>query len=157
MQGATGAYLLDVPSPDQRVPSGRPRVLLADDSAEFAARIRELLEPSYDIVAVVASGEELERAVDRLTPSVVITDIAMPGEGGLVAARNVRARKPDLPFILLTVIDAKVMIRLALSSGALGYVVKEDAGEELTQAVEAALAGKTYVSSNGRRSLSQGT
>ena len=134
----------------------RPRVLLADDNAQFAARIRELLEPSYDVVGVVASGEELERVVDDLTPAVVITDIAMPGEGGLVATRNIHARKPDLPFILLTVIDAKVMIKLALSSGALGYVVKEDAGEELTQAVEAALAGQTYVSSNGRRSLSQG-
>ena len=138
-----------------RGPSGRPRVLLADDNAQFAARIRELLEPTCDIVGVVKSGEELERAVDTLTPSVVITDIAMPGEGGLVAARNIRARRPELPFILLTVIDAKLMIKLALSSGALGYVVKEDAGEELTQAVEAALAGKSYVSSHGRRSLSQ--
>ena len=93
--------------------------------------------------------------VETLCPAVVITDIAMPGEGGLVAARNIRARKPELPFILLTVIDAKLMIQLALASGALGYVVKEDAGEELTQAVEAALAGKSYVSSHGRRSLSQ--
>ena len=140
-----------------RSPSGRPRVLLADDNAQFAARIRELLEPTCEVVGVVCSGEELERAVDAMSPSVVITDIAMPGEGGLVAARNIHARRPELPFILLTVIDAKLMIRLALSSGALGYVVKEDAGEELTQAVEAALAGRTYVSSNGRRSLSQGT
>lgn len=146
-----------MPPSELRGPTGRPRVLLADDNAEFAARIRELLDPSFDVVGVVASGEELERAVDRLTPSVVITDIAMPGEGGLVAARNVRARWPDLPFVLLSVIDAKQMIKLALSSGALGYVVKEDAGEELTLAVEAALAGKTYVSSNGRRSLSQET
>ncbi|HKP29967.1 MAG TPA: response regulator transcription factor [Gemmatimonadales bacterium] len=132
-------------------------MLLADDNAQFAARIRELLEPTCEIVGVVCSGEELERAVDTLTPTVVITDIAMPGVGGLVAARNIRARKPELPVILLTVIDAKLMIKLALSSGALGYVVKEDAGEELTQAVEAALAGKSYVSSQGRRSLSQGT
>jgi DNA-binding NarL/FixJ family response regulator len=138
-----------------RGPSGRPRVLLADDNAQFAARIRELLEPTCDVVGVVRSGEELERAVDTLTPSVVITDIAMPGEGGLVAARNIRARMPELPFILLTVIDAKLMIKLALASGALGYVIKEDAGEELTQAVEAAIAGKSYVSSQGRRSLSQ--
>ena len=130
-------------------------MLLADDNAQFAARIRELLEPACEVVGLVGSGEELERAVDSLSPHVVITDIAMPGEGGLVAARNVRARHPDLPFILLTVIDAKLMIKLALASGALGYVVKEDAGEELTQAVDAVLAGETFVSSHGRRSLSQ--
>jgi DNA-binding NarL/FixJ family response regulator len=147
-----------VPLPEPGTVSGRrPRVLLADDNAQFVARIRELLEPAYEVIGVVSSGEELERAVDDLTPAVVITDIAMPGEGGLVATRKIHARKPDLPFILLTVIDAKLMIKLALSSGATGYVVKEDAGEELTQAVEAALAGQTYVSSNGRRSLSQGT
>ena len=130
-------------------------MLLADDNAQFAARIRELLEPTCEVVGVAPSGEELERMVETLTPSVVITDIAMPGEGGLVAARNIRARNPELPFILLTVIDAKLMIQLALASGALGYVVKEDAGEELTQAVESALAGRSYVSSHGRRSLSQ--
>jgi DNA-binding NarL/FixJ family response regulator len=146
-----------VPSAESKRSPGRPRVLLADDNAQFADRIRELLAPTCDVVGVVTSGEELERAVDTLTPSVVITDIAMPGEGGLVAARNIRARKPELPFILLTVIDAKLMIKLALSSGALGYVVKEDAGEELAQAVEAALAGQSYVSSHGRRSLSQGS
>jgi two-component system NarL family response regulator len=132
-------------------------VLLADDNAQFAARIRELLEPTCDIVGVVASGEELERVVDALTPTVVITDIAMPGEGGLVATRNVHARRPDLPFVLLSVIDARLMIQLALASGARGYVVKEDAGEELTRAVEAVLAGETYVSLSGRRSLSQET
>jgi DNA-binding NarL/FixJ family response regulator len=146
-----------VPPVELKEATRRPRVLLADDNAQFADRIRELLEPTCEIVGVVGSGEELERVVDSLSPSVVITDIAMPGEGGLVAARNIHARKPELPLILLSVIDAKLMIKLALSSGALGYVVKEDAGEELAQAVEAALSGQTYVSSNGRRSLSQGT
>ena len=131
----------------------RPRVLLADDNRMFAARIRELLEPAFDVVGTVESGEELERLVETLLPQVVVSDIAMPGGSGLVAARRIRARRPDLPFVLLTVIDAPLMIRLAQSSGALGYVVKEDAGEELVPALLAALAGQSYVSASGRRSL----
>jgi DNA-binding NarL/FixJ family response regulator len=129
-------------------------VLLADDNPVFAARIRELLEPDFDIVGVVSTGEELEEVVDQLMPEIVVSDIAMPGAGGLVAARNIHARNPGIPFVLLTVIDASLMIRLALDSGALGYVVKEDAGEELVPALDAALAGKQYVSASGRRSLS---
>ena len=131
----------------------RPRVLLADDNKMFAARIRELLEPSFEVIGTVESGEELERVVDTLLPEIVVSDIAMPGEGGLVATRKIRERRPNLPFVLLTVIDAPLMIRLAQSSGALGYVVKEDAGEELVPALRAALAGRSYVSASGRRSL----
>jgi len=132
---------------------GRPRVLLADDNRMFADRIRELLEPAFDVVGTVTSGEELERVVDSLGPEIVVSDIAMPGEGGLVAARKIRERRPDLPFVLLTVIDAPLMIQLAQRSGALGYVVKEDAGEELVPALHAALEGRSYVSASGRRSL----
>jgi len=63
----------------------RARVLLADDSDVFASEIRELLDPAYDVVGVAESGEALEAEFDRLAPDVVVTDIAMPGEGGLVA------------------------------------------------------------------------
>src|SRR5262245_47028712 len=110
----------------------------------FADRIRELLEPSFDVIGTVASGEELEEVVESLVPEIVVSDIAMPGEGGLVAARKIRKRRPNLPFVLLTVIDAPLMIELAQQSGALGYVVKEDAGEELVPALHAALAGRSY-------------
>jgi DNA-binding NarL/FixJ family response regulator len=70
-----------------------------------------------------------------------------------VAVRHIRERHPGTPAVLLTVIDAPLMIRLGLSSGILGYVVKEDAGEELIPAVDAVLRGHEYLSAAARRSI----
>jgi two-component system, NarL family, invasion response regulator UvrY len=131
----------------------RARLLLADDNALVADEIRKLLEPSFDVVGVVHSGEALEAAFEALAPEVIVTDIAMPGEGGLVAVRRIRERHPGMRVVLLTVIDASPMIRVGLSAGAQGYVVKEDAADELVPAVEAALEGRRYVSATGRRYL----
>jgi DNA-binding NarL/FixJ family response regulator len=132
----------------------RTRVLLADDNALIAARIRELLEPAYDVVAVVASGEELEAAFEVLGPEVVVADIVMPGKGGLAAVRQIQDRHPGTPVVFLSVIAAPSMIRISLSRGGSAYVVKDDAGDELIPAIEAAREGRQFVSSTGRRARS---
>lgn len=105
------------------------------------------------MVGVVGSGEELETAFESLVPQVIVTDVVMPGEGGLTAVRHIRKRYPDTPVVLLSVIDAPPMIRVSLSEGIQGYVVKEDAAEELVAAVAAALHGRRYISAAGRRGL----
>ena len=102
----------------------------------------------------MGSGEELVVGFERLSPDAIVTDIVMPGGGGLVAARTIRAAHPDAAVVLLTGLDEPVMIRHGLSAGALGYVVKEDAGDELLPAVQAALEGREFISAAGRRSLS---
>lgn len=131
----------------------RARVLLADDNALVATQIRELLESSFDVVGVVSSGEALETAFEALAPEVVVADIVMPGEGGLVAVRHIQERHPGTRVVLLSVFDTAPVIRLALSTGVHGFVAKEDAADELVPAVIAALEGTRYVSSVGRRCL----
>ena len=132
----------------------RPRVLLAEDNALVAAQIKALLESAFDVVGVVGSGEELVLDFERLSPEAIVTDIVMPGGGGLAAVRKIRAAHPGAAVVLLTVLDEPVMIRHGLATGALGYVVKEDAGDELLPAVRAALEGREFISAAGRRSLS---
>jgi DNA-binding NarL/FixJ family response regulator len=131
----------------------RARLLLADDNAELSAQIRRLLEPAFEVVGVVTSGEELETVAETLSPEVIVTDIVMPGEGGLAAVQRIRAHRPGTRVVFLTVNDASSMIRLARSLGVQVYVVKEDAADELVPAVQAALEGREYVSSTGRRNL----
>ena len=58
-------------------PSSRARVVLADDNVLVAAEMQALLEQSFEVVAVVKSGEELETAFEALAPDVIVTDIAM--------------------------------------------------------------------------------
>jgi two-component system, NarL family, invasion response regulator UvrY len=132
----------------------RTRVLLADDNPLIAAQIREVLEETFAVVGVVSSGEELEEAFEALTPEVVVADIVMPGEGGLAAVQHILARHPHARVVLLSVIDASAMIRTCLAAGIHGYVVKEDAADELPQAVGAAMERREYISAAGRRRLS---
>jgi two-component system NarL family response regulator len=127
--------------------------LLADDNELIATEIRRLIEPSFDVIGVLRSGEELEAAYEKHSPDVVVTDIAMPGEGGLTAAKSILDRHPGARIVLLSMIDSATMIRLGLSVGVLGYVLKEDVGEELLQAIKTALKGKPYLSASARRSL----
>ena len=134
-------------------PSSRARVVLADDNVLVAAEMQALLEQSFEVVAVVKSGEELETAFEALAPDVIVTDIAMPGEGGLAAVRHIRERSPAARVVLLTVLDSQAMIRLGLLAGASAYVVKADAGDELAQAVKAALEGRRYVSATALQDL----
>ena len=134
-------------------PSSRARVVLADDNVLVAAEMQALLEQSFEVVAVVKSGEELETAFDALGPDVIVTDIAMPGEGGLAAVRHIRERSPAARVVLLTVLESQPMIRLGLLAGASAYVVKADAGDELAQAVKAALEGRRYVSATALQDL----
>jgi len=113
-----------------------------------------MLEPAYEVVAVVATGEELEAAFEALGPEVVVADIVMPGKGGLAAVRQIQDRHPGTPVVFLSVIAAPSMIQISLSSGGSGYVVKDDAADELVPAIEAVRKGRDYVSSTGLRALS---
>jgi DNA-binding NarL/FixJ family response regulator len=128
----------------------RARVLLADDNALVAAQIRELLAEAFDVVGVVGSGEALETAFDVLAPAAVVTDVVMPGKGGLAAARQILSRHPGTPVVLLSMISEQPVIRASLAAGVFGYVVKDDAALELVPAVHAALAGQSYVSALAR-------
>ncbi|HEY9508008.1 MAG TPA: response regulator transcription factor [Gemmatimonadales bacterium] len=133
----------------------RPTVLLADHNASVAGSIRELLEEAFEVVGVVGSSLELESAFERLTPQVVVTDLMMPDESGLVAARHILERRPATRVVFLSVIDAPAMIRASVLEGVHAYVVKEDAADELVPAINAVLDGQTYISTAGRRGLPQ--
>ena len=64
----------------------RPRVLLAEDHADTAERLRKLLRAEFDVVASVEDGDALVDAAERLSPDVIVSDIAMPGIDGIAAA-----------------------------------------------------------------------
>ncbi|WP_256561495.1 response regulator transcription factor [Bradyrhizobium sp. CCGUVB4N] len=128
------------------------RVILAEDHPEMAQHLQALLDSRYH-VDVVSDGQTLIEAASLQRPDLIITDIAMPGVNGLIAARRVLATHPKLPIIFVTVLDEPAIIRRSLADGARGYVVKSDAGDELADAIDAVLAGDSYVSSSARAAL----
>ena len=124
----------------------RPRVLLAEDHAETAERLRKLLRVDFDVIAWVEDGRALVDATERLSPDVIVTDIAMPGVDGIAATALIRRHDPDARIVLVTVHAESMLVEAGLAAGALGYVLKDTAGDELVPAVHAALRGRQYVS-----------
>lgn len=132
---------------------GRLRVLLAEDHRTVAELLRRLLEVECDVVGVVPDGHSLIAAVDTLRPDVIVSDITMPGCDGLAATVAILSRWTGARIVLVTVRDEPPIIRKAIALGALGFVLKDDASEDLLTAVRAAQAGQSYLSRSVRTDL----
>ncbi len=126
----------------------RPRVLLAEDHAETAEHLRKLLRVDFDVIASVEDGDALVDAAERLSPDVIVTDIAMPGIDGIAAVVLIRRKDPNARIVFVTVHAESMFVEAGLEAGALGYLLKDTAGDELVAAVHAVLAGRRYVSSS---------
>ena len=124
----------------------RPRVLLAEDNADTAERLRKLLRAEFDVIASVEDGDALVHAAERLAPDVIVSDIAMPGMDGIEAAVLIRRHDPNVRIVFVTVHAESMFVEAGLEAGALGYVLKDSAGDELIAAIRAALGGTRYVS-----------
>ena len=124
----------------------RPRLLLADDHADTAELLRGLLQPEFDVVAQVQDGFAMITAAARLSPDVIVSDITMPGLDGISAASAILRESPTTRIIFVTMHCDALMVERGLAVGALGYVLKAVAGEDLMPAVRAALRGERHVS-----------
>jgi DNA-binding NarL/FixJ family response regulator len=126
--------------------AGAPRVLLADDHPATAQQICALLEPHFEVIGLVADGLALVASAARLSPDAIVADISMPSLDGIEASVLIRRRNPDARIVLVTVHSEPILVERGLAAGALGYVLKDSAGEELVPAVRAALRGERFVS-----------
>ena len=124
----------------------QPRVLLADDHPETAEVLCGLLEPEFEVIGQVRDGLALIIAAHRLSPDVIVSDISMPGLDGISATAAILRRNPAARIVLVTAHGDPVLAARGLETGALGFVLKRDASEELVPAVHSALRGERHVS-----------
>jgi DNA-binding NarL/FixJ family response regulator len=124
------------------------RVILADDHHLVRRAIRTLLEKESDIgvVAEAEDGHEALDLVERLSPDVLIADIAMPRLNGIQAADQIHTRGLNTRVIILSMHCDDTLVRQALHSGVRGYLVKRSVAEELPLAVRAAYQDELYLS-----------
>jgi len=121
------------------------RILVADDHPIVAEGLRSLLEPTFEVVAIVQNGRELVVAAKKLNPDVIVADISMPLLNGIDAVSQIRNAGIQAKIIFLTMHTETNYARRALAEGASGYVLKHSASSELLFAIQQALAGRTFV------------
>lgn len=121
-------------------------MILADDHAMVAEGLGRLISEVADLVGQVADGRELVDSTRRLKPDIVVSDVSMPVLSGLDALRQLRAGGSQARFIFLTAHTEAQLAAEAMRAGASGYLLKAAAGEELFEAIRAAMAGRVFLS-----------
>jgi len=129
---------------------GPYRILIADDHPLMRQGLKKVLEEKGDLKVVAETGDGLELLnllnLSKLAPHLVILDMSMPNLGGIEATRKIKMTHPDLKVLILSMHKDKEYIQQAFSAGAEGYLLKEDANQELFSAVETIRQGGVYVS-----------
>jgi two-component system response regulator NreC len=126
---------------------GTIRIVLADDHAVVRSGLKMLLqaESDFEVVAEAGDTESAKRYVGGHKPMVLVLDLNMPGGSSLEAIPEIRANHPDTQIVVLTMQQEPAFARHALSAGAIGYVLKEAADDELVEAVRRAAKGESYL------------
>ena len=112
------------------------RVLLVDDQQLIRSGLQRILAPrdGFDVVGECGDGSEVEEAVNRLNPDLVIMDARMKKMGGAEATRQLRQRADSPPVLILTTFDDDEVLSASLRAGASGFQLKDAPGEDLIRA-----------------------
>jgi two-component system, NarL family, response regulator NreC len=132
----------------------RTRILLADDHALIRQGLKALLEKQgFQVVGEASDGQEALRSVERTQPDVAIIDISMPVLNGVDAARELKKSSPKTKVILLTQHDEDQYVTEALRAGVKGYVLKNQAADDLVHAIREVSRGSVYLSPSISRTV----
>lgn len=123
----------------------RIRVLLVDDHAVVRKGLRALLDrdPGIEVAGEAENGEQAVAAAKALTPDVILMDLEMPGTGGVKATQQIVEDRPESRVVVLTSHAAEEDVFPALKAGAVGYLLKNSAPEDVLQAIRQAQRGET--------------
>jgi len=126
----------------------RIRLMVVDDQPVILRGLSMILdaEPDIDVVAQAKDGIEAERIALEILPDVIVMDLNMPGQGGVVTTRNITAAHPQINIIVLTTFDDDDTVFEAVRAGALSYLLKDVSEDEIVDSVRAVRDGNTYLS-----------
>ncbi len=130
--------------PPKCAPPQRKRVLLVEDhplTREGLARWINC-EPDLEVCAEAGSAPQAISAVEQLKPDVLVTDISLPSGNGLELIKDLQARHPELPVLVLSMHDELVYAGRVLRAGARGYIMKSAGGEGVVKAIREVLQGR---------------
>jgi len=132
------------------------RIVVADDHTIVQEGLRSLLGAvdGYQVIEVVGNGADAVRAAVTARPDVVIMDIQMPGMSGIEATREIARAAPDVGILMLTMFEDDDSVFAAMRAGALGYVLKGAAPDDMIRAIATVAAGEAIFGAGvARRAL----
>ena len=124
------------------------RILLADDHVMFRQGLKYIIEgvAGLEVVGEVGDGLKLLDRLKKSPPDMVILDISMPNLRGIEATKEIKTTNSEVKVLILTMHNDKEYLYHAISAGADGYLLKEDADTELFSAIETIRHGGNYIS-----------
>jgi DNA-binding NarL/FixJ family response regulator len=124
------------------------KILLCDDHALFREGLAALLarRPGWRVVAEAGDGAEAIQLAGQCRPDLAVLDVSMPGVSGIEAAEGIRGVSPDTRIIALSMYGDLHYRQRMFDAGADAYVLKNEAGAQLEQAIDAVLRGETFIS-----------
>ena len=127
----------------------KARILVVDDHPMVRDGLLRLISQQTDLVWCGEAGTVLETQIEvaKHKPDLVILDLRIKGGDGLELIKSLKAQFPALRILILSQYGAPIYVERALRAGALGYVIKEQAAEEVLGAIRTVLAGEIYLAS----------
>ena len=131
------------------------KVLLADDHSIVRAGLRRIVEESGDmeVIAEAADGRQALALVEKTAPDVAVVDISMPGLDGLEVISRLQEQNSQLPILVLTMHEEGQYVVRAIQAGAMGYITKQAAPEQLVKAIRRVYAGNRYLTDEAAEAL----
>lgn len=124
------------------------RVILADDHSLFRHGLKRIISenPDLEVVGEVGDGLQLLESLKTADPHVIVLDISMPNLSGIEAIHEIKRMRPNAKVLMLTMHKDPDYLFQAISAGANGYLLKEDAEQELFSAINVVKRGDIYLS-----------
>jgi len=134
--------------PSEATSPSKSTILIVDDHPVVRQGLALLINREADLT-VCGDAEEASSALQRieeLKPDLIVVDISLNGPDGLDLLKEIRARDPNLPVLILSMLDELLYAERALRAGANGYIMKQEATERVLVAIRRILGGEVYVS-----------
>lgn len=126
----------------------RSKILIVDDHPLFRAGLRQVIldDPRFELIGEMADGQAALNFILEKKPDVAVLDLNLPGLTGLEIARKLQGIPSPTHVIILTMHNEEELCNRALDNGAMGFILKENAVDEIVKAIAAVAEGKHYFS-----------
>ncbi len=124
------------------------KILIADDHAIVREGLKQILAETPDMIVAdeASNGQELIAKMEKSEVDVVLLDISMPGRNGIEVLKQLKAERPRVSVLILSMYSEEQYAMRALRAGASGYLTKESAPDELIEAIRRVSKGRKYIS-----------